>query len=238
MTIEEFQCRVLTRRELAPGVFELCFEADKPFVFEAGQYISVSVPCPNPKLPPMRRAYSIASAPGKTPVELCVQLVPGGPGSNYLNDLRIGDVFRGFAPYGFFTYHPKPGRDVLFVATGTGVAPFRSMVLSQAFQNSPPRRTRVLLGVRTPSDLLYEADFRGLEWTPCLSKASAPGAFSGRVTDYLRALGDDFPWLQTEFYLCGNGGMIKEARALLKERGVARDSIHLEIYFQPGRITA
>jgi ferredoxin-NADP reductase len=238
MTPRVFECRVVGKRQLSPDVFELTFDPGAPLDFRAGQFVSIEIPVAAGQLP-LRRAYSIASAPGVFPVELCIQRLENGPGSNYLYQLEPGDVFCAHAPFGFFTFHPKPGRDCLFIATGTGVAPFRSMVGSVDYRNSPPRRAVCLLGVRREADLLYDAEFArhpAVEWIPCLSRQEGTGAgrFSGRVTDYIRSLSPEFRWGETEFYLCGNGAMIQEVRALLKEKGVAREAIHLEIYFRPG----
>ncbi|MGZ3698262.1 MAG: ferredoxin--NADP reductase, partial [Bdellovibrionota bacterium] len=216
MAATEFQCTVRGNRMLTPTVFELTYEADN-FHFEAGQFVSVVVPGAGPKGRDLRRAYSIASAPQTRPVELCVKLVEEGPGTNYLYKLKEGDTFRGFAPYGDFTYEPKEGRHALFISTGTGIAPFRSMVFSEPYRAKPPVSAICLLGVRTISELIYVEDFKaipGLRWVPAVSQPDGPwDGFRGRVTDYLRSLGDDHPWKETEYYLCGSGPMITEVKA-------------------------
>lgn len=238
MPAQEYQCEVRSFRMLTPTVFELKFDLDKPCSFQAGQFISVVIPGAGPKGRDLRRAYSIASSPEVAPLELCVKVMEGGPGSQYLYRLRPGDRFRAYAPYGDFVYEPMPGRHACFIATGTGIAPFRSMVLSRAYQASPPVSALCLLGVREVAELLYLEDFQGLsslKWVPTVSRP-VDGQWKGhrgRVTDYLRGLGSDFPWLETEFYLCGNGAMIDETKALLIAQGVAKDSIHQEIYYKP-----
>lgn len=220
---------------LTPTVFELSFDTDPQVPFEAGQFISVVVPGAGPKGRDLRRAYSIASAPQQRPIELCVKLMEEGPGSSYLAKLRGGDLFRGFAPYGDFVYEPKPGRHAFFIATGTGIAPFRSMILSGGMRDQPPASVTCALGVRTEDELLYIRDFEnhpGVSWVPAVSQPSGPwGGFRGRVTDYIRGLAADFPWLETEYYLCGNGSMITEVKALLNGKGVQKESIHQEKYY-------
>jgi CDP-4-dehydro-6-deoxyglucose reductase len=152
--------------------------------------------------------------------------------------LRPGDRFRAFATYGDFTYEPKVGRAACFIATGTGIAPFRSMVFSKAFQENAPTQAFCLLGVREEEEVIYTDEFRGvpgLTWVAAVSRPSDNGTwtgFKGRVTDWLRAQGESFPWKETEFYLCGNGAMIDETKALLAERGVEKSSIHQEIYYK------
>jgi ferredoxin-NADP reductase len=167
-----------------------------------------------------------------------VKLVEGGPGTNFLIKLRPGDRFRAFATYGDFTFEPKAGRAACFIATGTGIAPFRSMVFSKAFRENPPTQSFCLLGVREEEEVIYTEEFTTVEnltWVAAVSRPNAGGAwkgFKGRVTDWLRAQGPEFPWKETEFYLCGNGGMIDETKALLAERGVEKTSIHQEIYYK------
>lgn len=237
MAAKEFRCTVTSYRDLTPTVFEVCFEMDQPCEFEAGQFISIVIPGAGPNGRDLRRAYSIASSPDVRPVELCVKLVERGPGTNYLFKLRPGDVFRGYAPYGDFVYEPKAGRHACFISTGTGVAPFRSIVQSKHFQSQLPASTTCLLGVRDESELLYMDDFAKLpfvKWVPAVSRPKTTdwSGFRGRVTDYLRSLGNDYPWLETEYYLCGGGAMIDETKAILAEKGVAKESIHQEVYYK------
>lgn len=233
MAASEFVCKVTGFSMLTPTVFELAFETDKPLQFEAGQFISVVVPGAGPKGRDLRRAYSIASSPEMPSVELCIKLVEEGPGTNFLYKLRPGDTFRGFAPYGDFTYEPRPGRHCMFIATGTGVAPFRAMALSKAFKDQPPVSTTMLIGVRGEEELLYgDIEKDGVKYVPVVSQPQGEwNGFKGRVTDYLRSLGADYPWTQTEFYLCGNGAMITEVKEILASKGVDKDSIHQEKYY-------
>src|SRR3954464_11868189 len=115
---------------LSPSVRELAFErADgAAFAFEAGQWVSLVLPHDDADL---RRAYSIASAPDGSPrFELAITHVMDGPGSSYLHTVEPGATIKAIGPQGFFTrpVAAKSGAS-LFIATGTGVTPFRSMIL-------------------------------------------------------------------------------------------------------------
>jgi CDP-4-dehydro-6-deoxyglucose reductase, E3 len=234
MPATEIRCKVTSHRFITPTVYELIFESEPAFQFEAGQFISCVIPGAGPKGRDLRRAYSIASSPEKKAVELCIKLVDGGPGSTFLNKLRDGDQFRGYAPYGDFTYELKPERHAFFISTGTGIAPFRAMVMSDYFKANLPKSARCIIGVRTEDELMYKPDFDAakIEWIPAVSQPVGEWkGFKGRVTDYIRALGEDYPWLETEFYLCGNGAMITEVKELLAAKGVQKDSIHQEKYY-------
>jgi CDP-4-dehydro-6-deoxyglucose reductase len=227
--------------QLTPTVFQISFTTDQAFEFEAGQFVSIVVPGAGPNGRDLRRAYSIASEPSQRPIDLCVKLVEGGPGTNYLNKLRPGDQFKCFAPYGSFTLKPKAGRNVCFIATGTGIAPFRSMAFARAFAEANPPKAWCLLGVREENEVLYADEFEKsqVQWVPTVSRPSAGwSGFKGRVTDYLRAHSEQFDWLNTDFYLCGNGAMIDEIKALLTEKGVGKESLHLEVYYKPPKEAA
>lgn len=221
---------------ITPTVFHLAFQTNKPLSFKGGQFISIIVPGAGPKGRDLRRAYSIASAPEGKEIELCIKLVDGGPGTNYLHNLKAGDTLRGFAPYGDFVYEPRAGRHAVFIATGTGIAPFRGMILSKEFKEHPPASAICLLGVRTADEVLYEKELSAVAPSvKYVSAVSQPTAnwtgFKGRVTDYIRSLPADFPFLETEYYLCGNGAMITEIRSILAEKGVQKDAIHQEKYY-------
>jgi CDP-4-dehydro-6-deoxyglucose reductase len=239
MAAQEVRCHVQSFKQLTPTVFELVFETDPRFEFKAGQFISCVIPGAGPGGRDLRRAYSIASAPQNSRVELCVKLVAGGPGTNYLYTLREGSSFKGLAPYGDFTYETPASRHVCFIATGTGIAPFRSMMLSTEFLASPPLSTTCLLGVSDESEVLYAEELGGLKvpgmrYVCAVSRPKGHwNGFKGRVTDYLRSLGDAYPWTQTDYYLCGNGAMIEEVKRLLADRGVDKTSIHQEVYYKP-----
>jgi CDP-4-dehydro-6-deoxyglucose reductase, E3 len=232
----EYGCLVKDFRMITSTVFELTFDTDHPFHFVAGQFVSVIIPGAGPKGRDLRRAYSIASAPEIKPVELCIKIVEEGPGTQYLNRLRPGDRFRMVAPYGDFVYKPRPGRSICFVATGTGIAPFRSIVMSNHYKEMPPQSAHCFFGVRNEDELIYLDLFQNhpsLHFVSAVSKASSGWkGFRGRVTDYMRTLDSSFPWLMTDYYLCGHGGMIQEVKTMLLEKGVTKDSIHQEIYYK------
>ncbi|MBL7716923.1 MAG: hypothetical protein JNL01_15775 [Bdellovibrionales bacterium] len=247
MPASEFLCEVSSFVMLTPTVFEIKFkpkgktDPNAQLAFEAGQFVSIVIPGAGPNGRDLRRAYSIASNPEQFPIELCVKLVEGGPGTNYLYKLRPGDTFRGYAPYGDFVFEPKAGKHACFISTGTGIAPFRSMILSEYFKNNMPASATMLFGCREFVELLYDAEMKewvksrkNFKWVPCLSRPENPNwtGFKGRVTDYLRSLGEDYPWTETDYYLCGGGAMIDEVKSILTAKGVQKESIHQEVYYK------
>ncbi|MFO0756212.1 MAG: FAD-binding oxidoreductase, partial [Byssovorax sp.] len=124
-----FDCRLIEARPLTPAVREMVFERTDgaPFLFEPGQWVNLVLPVPEGEI---KRAYSIASppVPGSPRFELAVTRVTGGPGSTYLHDLAPGQTLRAIGPQGLFTRGKLADEPSLFIATGTGITPFRSMI--------------------------------------------------------------------------------------------------------------
>jgi ferredoxin-NADP reductase len=216
--------------------------AKKPVQFEGGQFVAVKVPNGPKKL------YSFASPPSgllnSNEFELCVKYLPGGAGSEYLAGLKPGDSMEVWGPYGDFVYESDPSRSVCFIATGTGIAPMRSIVLSEQFQINPPLSATLLFGARDHSDILYPAVFEkaGCDVIYALSQASAKvlpiGApqttsqiFKGRITACLESLPKHTDFRTTDFYLCGNNEMIADVTAILTQAfGVSPQAIHAEAF--------
>jgi ferredoxin-NADP reductase len=230
---QKLRFTVLQRTALSPSVFSLVLEPEKPFSFTPGQWLSVILPGTSPEI---RRAYSIASPPGAH-LELCIQKIPQGLGSEFLGGLQVGDGFLAEGPFGNFIFHPKPGRGACFIATGTGIAPFRSILLTPKLTDSAEFQW-CLLGVRTTHEVLFDHDLSGvsgLEWRVCLSQQTAEKGhqFSGRVTTWMEQIGSrSIPLENTDFYLCGNSAMIQQMKAMLKARGVEKSSIYQEVFFK------
>ena len=235
MPAREYDCKVTSIVWITPTVFSLRFEPSRPFTYYPGQFLSVMLPNEDRGVRTVRRIYSFASPGKKDGYELCVQKVPGGQGTAYLSSLKPGDSLRISAPFGDFFMETKSHRNACLIATSTGIAPFRAMVLSEKFRKDAPAATMLLLGVRNESEILFPGLFEkhGVEVVHAVSQA-VPGfdGFKGRVTDYLKALPESWPWQETDFYICGNGHMIEEVRHfLLKVRGVHPHAVRQEAYF-------
>jgi CDP-4-dehydro-6-deoxyglucose reductase, E3 len=199
--------------------------------FQAGQFVSFEVEKPGLRFP-VTRPYSIASRPGSRCVELLFNLVPGGPGSEFLFALQTGDrvSFRG--PAGTFVLRDYPERRLLFVATGTGIAPIRSMIHARLPSPTP---VTLIWGLRNERDLYYQNElaelaeqFPEFSYTVTLSQPSPswPGAV-GRVQSHIEphlVSTDDLA-----VYVCGGHDMISSVTALIRSHGVC--PIHREQYF-------
>jgi len=227
------KARLLETRDLAPGVRH--FEFDLPgidrFGFVPGQFMSLTS-CINGD--EITRAYSIASPPSANRFALCLNAVEGGRFSPYLFGLEPGDEIDCQGPYGAFIFR-RPLGDSILVATGTGIAPFRSMLLDRLPQE-PDRRFTLIFGVRHEYGLLYRQEWEELarqypnfEFRPTLTRPG-PGwtRSTGRVQSHvLDVLGER---RDVDVYICGLKEMVNDVRAQLKEKGLDRKRIIYERY--------
>jgi ferredoxin-NADP reductase len=227
------QAKLIEWVEIAPGVRHFVFEAPRlaRLDFIPGQFVSLTDSVENRAI---TRAYSIASAPGEgNRFELCLNRVDDGAFSPHLFDLSPGDTVEMQPPLGTFTLR-QPLRDSLLVATGTGIAPFRSM-LNVVLQPQSPDLT-LLYGVRHESHLLYRQEFEAMErqfpqfhFWPTLTQPGPdwPGR-AGRVQTHLSeaiAARNDI-----DIYLCGLRPMVDDVRQILKGMGFDRKQIRYEKY--------
>jgi NAD(P)H-flavin reductase len=229
-----FTATVSRTRALTHDVreIELTLAAPASMAFVPGQWVSFEVERRGSRFP-ATRAYSIASSANRrNAIELVLNRVADGPGSSYLFGLREGETtaFRG--PLGTFVLRDSP-RDVLFVATGTGIAPFRSMLWSLA-ESSSSRAITLVWGLRSEQDLYYQDELLrlrerlpGFSFITTLSQPTGAwrgitGRVTGHVETHVAGVGN------LEAFLCGNGGMVRDVRDVLRRKGLC--PIHVEPY--------
>ncbi|HEX2878038.1 MAG TPA: ferredoxin--NADP reductase [Polyangiaceae bacterium] len=181
-----------------------------------------------------RRAYSMASAPGEA-AEFYANEVQEGGFSPQLLKLREGDpIWIDTKPSGFFTLDELPaGDDLWLLATGTGLAPYLSMLRSGEAQRHCSRVV-VVHGVREQAQLGHRVELEQLaqqstsfRFVPVLSReAAVAGGLAGRIPaliatgDLERCTGLTFDPARSRVLLCGNPQMIVDTRAMLEERGL------------------
>lgn len=218
--------------EIAPEIRHFVFEVPtvQEFRFVPGQFVSLTETL---RGKPITRAYSIASAPDGNRFELCLNRVREGIFSPYLFELEAGDSVRLQPPLGGFVLRDST-HDVIFVATGTGIAPFRSMLL--AHLGSVARQFTLIFGVRFEDTLMYRSDFERLacehsnfRFWPTLSRpAPSWTGRRGHVQPHLmEAIGHR---RDLDVYTCGLKAMVDDVRARLKELGFDRKQIIYEKY--------
>jgi ferredoxin-NADP reductase len=238
MAFQSFTARLVSSVVLSELTKHLEFEMTgvARFGFVPGQWLSLKHTKPDGE--ELTRAYSIASPPEDTNrFALCLNRVQDGYMSNFLCDMKVDDEIPCQGPFGDFILRP-PLRDTIFIATGTGIAPFRSML---HWLLADPSRHQglqlwLLFGNRTEKDIYYHDEFLRLaqahpnfHYLPTLSRGSAewPG-LRGYVQEHVPAVVQGRTDMHA--YICGLDKMVKANRELLKGLGWDRKAILYEKY--------
>ncbi|CAL1521440.1 FAD-binding oxidoreductase [Chitinophaga sp. MM2321] len=207
------------------------------FDFKPGQFVTLDLPI-HEKKNKRWRSYSIASHPdGSNEFELVIVLLEGGAGSTYLfNEIKVGSELQLRGPLGVFVLPALLEKELFFICTGTGIAPFRAMAHYIRLHNIPHPNIHLIFGCRYEKDLLYAAEMQqlmaelpGFHYIPTLSREDNWTGKKG----YVHSIYEEI--LQAEkrpahFFLCGWKAMIDEARQRIVAMGYDRHDIHLELY--------
>ena len=239
-----FRARLIAERPLAPGVRELKFERidGERLVYEAGQWVNLLMPIGGEGGEVLKRSYSIASPPVEEPVfEVTVTRVEGGPGSSFLHALALGEELEVHGPSGFFVR--RNDEPALFVGTGTGLTPLRSMLHDALIRKEEGTPFHLMAGFRFEQDRLYQEEFASLsEGHPnfsaecTLSRPSDTwtgnaGYVQTHVPRIYEALSARSGGRPVHVYICGLQKMVSEVRDLLrKQMNLPRELVHSERY--------
>jgi ferredoxin-NADP reductase len=210
-------------------VLEYAPDADTRFV--AGQFMMVHLEKDGK---PHKKPYSIASSPSLgNRIELCIKLVDGGYVSTWFFGLKKGDVIKTSLPYGVFTVREPLEENLVFVGTGTGVAPLRGMI-KNLYEKGCTKDVWLIFGNRFETDILYLDEWRALEkkypkfhFIPTVSRPKEWKGETAYVQDIVkRVFAGKTSGL--DFYGCGLVPMCQQLKAALLEMNVPREKIHFE----------
>ena len=218
-------------------------DSDLPFEFKAGQFVTMDLPISEKRLKRWR-SYSIANAPdGSNVLEFCIVLLDGGAGTTYLfNEVEVGSNIRFKGPSGMFTLPEQEERDIVFVCTGTGVAPFKGMLDDLKKQNRIDRNIHLIFGTRHSQGILYEDELSALavandnfNYSVTLSReAELPEKSFEVKKGYVHQIYLKQYAIKREdlvFYLCGWSNMIDEAvDNLTNKLGYDKNQVKYELY--------
>jgi ferredoxin--NADP+ reductase len=251
-----YNASIIKFEHLTPDLFILRVVPDQPQDqawtipnFFPGQYVALGLVVPNadnvPKL--VKRAYSIGSSPDqKSYLEFFIALVKDGALTPHLSNLRVGDrLFCANKITGHFTLEPVPKEaNLILIATGTGLAPFISMISTPSTWIDPARQITILHGVRYAQDLAYQAEITDLQrkhpnlkYFPVVSRQDHPGTHRGYVQDLLQNNTIETDPNREHILICGNPSMITDVENILIPRGYIVHSkktpgnLHLEKYW-------
>jgi ferredoxin-NADP reductase len=225
---------------LARGVVEWRFRADHELIFRPGQFLSVRVGEDDGGAAVMR-SYSLASDPGEPEFALVLKLMPGGIASQWFQKLKLGDQARFTGPMGFFVNDLQHHGDVVFGATGVGIAPVLPMLRELLARPHESGRIKLYWGNRDAEELFWVEELRALEreherlsiqwFLTGNHQTDVVPAHKGRIN---QSVLDDLAALDKPvFYLVGNGSMIRDVKKSLMERGIDRKKqIRNEVFFE------
>jgi len=239
---QAYTVTIVSKEQVGEHIYFVRFSLpeDKEIHFEAGQTVMFKVPSGvNPDSIGVNRSMSIASSPSKTQeLLMCHDTKPMGPFSKWTIQSKIGDTIDIIGPLGIFTLDKESPRNKILIATGTGIAPFRSMLLD-VFSNYALSTIHYELflywGLRHETDIYWNDEFTDLakrfpnfHYYLTLSQPQPSwSGLKGRVTAHLDTIIDT----NAEYYLCGSNDMIREVKEKLLDAHVPKEQIKHEAFF-------
>lgn len=221
---------------IAKDIYEVRFTKPKDLAFAPGQFLLFDVPLIGHPEDIQTRAYSIASSPLEDELLFVFKIKEGGRASRWvMEELKVGDTVRMQGPFGVFTLNRDSDKDWILIATSTGVAPFRSQLVSLLQEEK--RRIDLLYCVRSEEDLFWTDTFESMAKDhPNLQlhiTLSKPGpawkGHTGRVQTLLPNILSGRP--NVIVYICGSPEMTKEVKTLcMEEYGLEKRDVHAEGY--------
>lgn len=205
-------------RNLTDATYVVRFNR-RDLTFKPGQHLVVGVLGMSDA-----REYSVYSGKDEEFLEIIVREVADGAVSKKLRRLSPGNTLDVGGPYGFFLTNAQPptNKKFLFIASGTGIAPFHSFV-----KTYPNADYTIIHGIRTIDEAYEREVYEKERYITCTSR-DEKGDFHGRLTAYLKSVDID---KDTMVYLCGNSDMIFESIDILQEKGLSNSHIFTEVYF-------
>jgi ferredoxin-NADP reductase len=187
----------------------------------------------------INRAYSIASHPKKLPFwEVIVDITPGGPGSTYLKNLKIGQLVSTTKPSGRLYFQEDKAENVLCFATGCGIASIKP-IIEESITKKSVKNVCLVWGLRYQKDIILQSELEKLKKNPkfdyfiSLSKDLKNNTCSptGRITKQVDFFINKFSFSKTSCYLCGNKDMIEDITRKLLSLKVNKNRIYFEKYY-------
>lgn len=239
-----FDSKVIRIEDETPTTKRFWVEVEgvESFPFRAGQFVTMDLPI-GEKRRDRWRSYSIANSPdGSKVLEFCIVLLEGGRGSTwFFEEVKLGTPIRFKGPAGSFVLPEKIETDLVFVCTGTGVAPFRSMMGDLLAQEKTFKNIHLIFGTRYAEGILYQNEFEkwagevpGFRFDVALSRENGKldlpfDIHRGYVHPvYFEKYKTPAP--NRHFYLCGWTAMVDEARKNLSEMGYEKSQVKFELY--------
>lgn len=214
-----FESKIMNIKKLNEDTNHYIISIPKEFTFAPGQYISITMEINGKKI---RRPYSIASTPSlKGKAEMVIKLIPHGLLTPSFFKLKENDQINVLGPLGFFKIE-NMDKNIVFISTGTGIGPFRSMI-NHLLENNFKNNITLLAGYRKTK--LYDEEFINL------SKKNPNFTYKSVLSpNRIQNLLENIKTEDTDFYICGLLDMITSVKGILIKKGVEMKNIISEKY--------
>lgn len=224
----KFRSKILEAKALCSDVKHFAITIPENFHFYPGQFISIILKVNGQEF---RRPYSIASKPCPNRLDLCIKILSNGKITPKINEFKEGDEIDVIGPMGdFIVKEQSMKKDLVFVSTGTGVTPFRS-IIPHLLENNFKNKITLITGYRYEENCLYESEFLELEkkyknftYQRILSKPKEGD--KGHVQKLVEKNIDK----NKDYYICGLKAMVFSVKDLLLEKGIPKENIFFEKY--------
>jgi len=222
VSIIETHAKVIRKTYIEDEAVELLLALEDIFSFDPGQFVMIEDEVKGSKV---RRAYSIASPPSLLKVnkqmKLCIKKKPGGLYSTFVYDeMEEGHYLKIQGPFGEFKLSKAPTKRYYFIAVGSGIAPFRSMIF-HLLETKEFEKIVLIYGNKYEKDILYNEEWKKLskkissfEYVPVLSRESKPSYLTGHVQDHLPHYLDE----NGSYFICGMPKMVEEVKSFLENK--------------------
>lgn len=219
-----FKAKLEKRIKLTPTVILVSLSLKKPISFKAGQYIAINIPTSDGIA---ERPFSIASPPHQNKnIELLIKLIPGGLASTFFEQKEVGSEISLSGPRGTFGLirYKNP---VHFIASSTGIAPFRSMLYNKLGKGKTAHPIHLTLGAPTSEEMIMEKEMDGL--TKKHDNFFCSLITTANPSDYPDIYLENIDLKQkNDFYLCGGPNFVEDIKNALLNRGIKKSRIHHE----------
>lgn len=229
--IQKFKATIKKNIEETPTVHTIVMKLDKDIEFKPGQYLMIDIPKGDIII---KKPYSICSSPSqKDEVDFCIKHVHNGYVSAFMCDAKEGTTLNAIGPIGIFILKEPIENDLIFLATGSGIGPFRC-ILQHIFEKGIGKNIWLFFGVRTQDEIIYRKEFeemalkhKNFKFVPVLSREEWEGE-TGHVQDVLTKYIKDIKG--KDAYICGVLKMVEEVNEFLLKYGFKKENIHFEKY--------
>jgi len=243
--VGDYKVEIIDIKEMSKTVKEFTLDLKKNFEFKSGQFVNLSFESEGEKL---RRAYSIASNSKKnsSEIKLCIKLVENGHLTPKLFEKNIGDNIDIKGPLGIFTLDKAIKEKLVFIGTGTGIAPLRSMILDELSKQkdifdseneqgvSENKEIILIFGVRFENEILYKKEFEKIakenpnfKYVQVVSKPTEN--WDGRIGH----VQDNFEMIDvnnSNVFICGLPAMFEGTKEKLIQMGMNKKDIFHEVF--------